>query len=233
MNFLLQRTRRVFTAAPSDAVLPPYLAARGTALAEHEQLVEGNRLLRRALASSAAVNVALAALLAFFATRPRAIPYVIAVDKTGAITGVAQAVQPGAPISQDTVVRYQLAQFISNARAILSDPVAMKEQIRRAYAFARGQAGQVLNAWYRAHDPFAAARHGSIQVQIDSILKLAPDSYEVRWTETPRDQEGLAEKATQWRAVLKVVTLQPDPAQILSNPLGLYVTQIDWEEEQS
>ena len=233
MSFVLQKARRAFSTAQAEAALPPYLAARGTALAEHDRLVEGNRLLRHALGSSAAVNVALAALLAFFATRPRAIPYVIAVDKTGAITGVAQAVQPGAPISEDAVVRYQLAQFISNARTILRDPSAMKEQIRRAYALARGEAGQVLNAWYRAHDPFAAARHESIQVQIGSILKLSPDSYEIRWTETPRDQEGLAEKPTQWRGVLKVVTLPPDPAQILSNPLGLYVTQIDWEEEQS
>lgn len=233
MNLLLRRARQVFGNPAADAALPPYLAARRTALAEHEQLVEGNRLLRRVLASSAAVNLALGALLAFSTTRPRAIPYVITVDKTGAITGVAQAVKPGAPPSEDAVVRYQLAQFIRNSRAILNDPSAMKEQIRRAYSFARGEAGQVLNAWYRAHDPFDAATHGSIQVQIDSVLKLSPDSYEIRWTETPRDQEGLAEKATQWRCVLKVVSLAPDPAEILSNPLGLYVTQIDWEEEQS
>lgn len=233
MNLLLQKARRALTAPSAEGTLPPYLAARSTALAEHEQLVEGNRLLRRALASSAIVNVALAVLITFFATRPRAIPYVVAVDKTGAITAIAQAVRPGAPISQDAIVRYQLAQFIRNARAILSDPEAMKAQIRRAYALARGQAGQVLNGWYRAHDPFDAARHGSIQVQIDSVLKLSADSYEVRWTETPRDQEGLVEKTTQWRGVLKVETLPPEPAEILSNPLGLYVTQMDWEEEQS
>lgn len=233
MKLLLRRARQVFAAPQIDATLPPYLAARRTALAEHERLVEGNLLLRRVLASSAAVNLALGALLAFFATRPRAIPYVIAVDKTGAITGVAEAVQPRAPLSEDAVVRYQLAQFIRNARTILNDPSAMKEQIHRAYSLVRGEAGQVLNAWYRAHDPFDAAHHESVQVQIDSVLKLSPDSYEIRWTETPRDREGLAEKATQWRGVLKVATLAPDPAEILSNPLGLYVTQIDWEDEQS
>ena len=233
MNLLLRKARQVFAAPAMDTALPPYLAARRTALAEYEQLVEGNRLLRRVLAASSAVNLALGALLAFFATRPRAIPYVVVVDKTGAIAGVAQALQPGAPIPEDAVVRYQLAQFIRNARAVLNDPSAMKEQIRRAYSLARGEAGQVLNAWYRAHDPFAKARHGAVQVQIDSVLKLSPDSYEIRWTETPRDREGLAEQASQWRGVLKVETLPPEPAEILSNPLGLYVTQMDWEEEQS
>ncbi len=233
MNLLLRRARNILTAPSAYAALPPYLAARQTALAEHEQLIDGNRLLRRVLASSAIVNVALVVLLAFFATRPRAIPYVVAVDKTGAIAAIAQPVQAGAPISEDAIVRYQLAQFIRDARAILNDPGAMKVQIRGAYAFARGQAGQVLNGWYRAHDPFDAARTGSVQVQINSVLKLSPDSYEVRWTETPRDDQGLVERATQWRAVLKVDTLLPDPEEILTNPLGLYVTQIDWEEEQS
>ena len=233
MNLLLRKARHLLTAPSAEAALPPYLAARQTAVAEHEQLIGGNRLLRRVLASSAIVNVVLAALLALFATRPRAIPYVVAVDKTGAITAVAQPVQPGEPISEDAIVRYQLAQFIRDARAILSDPGAMKVQIRGAYGLARGQAGQVLSGWYRTHDPFDAARHGSVQVQIDSVLKLSPDSYEVRWTETPRDDQGLVEKPTQWRGVLKVETLSPDPEEILSNPLGLYVTQIDWEEEQS
>src|SRR5260370_32279404 len=108
----------------------------------------------------------------------------------------------------------------------------MKEQIRLAYALARGQAGQVLNDWYREHDPFEGARHGSVQIQIDSVLKLSPDSYEVRWTETPRDDQGLVEKPTQWRGVLKVETLSPDPEKILSKPLGVYRNQIYWEEEQ-
>ena len=45
--------------------------------------------------------------------------------------------------------------------------------------------------------------------------------------------QGAVEQATQWRGVMKVQTLPPDPAEILANPLGLYVTEIDWEEEQS
>ena len=130
MKLLLQKARQVLTAPSTDEVLPPYLAASQMALAEHEQLTEGNRVLRRGLAASAIVNVGLVALVVFFATRPRAIPYVVAVDKTGAIAAVAQAVQPGAPISEDTIVRYQMAQFVRNSRAILRDPAAMKEQIR-------------------------------------------------------------------------------------------------------
>jgi type IV secretion system protein VirB5 len=233
MKLLLRNASQILTAPSTDEVLPPYLAASQMALAEHEQLTEGNRVLRHGLAASAVVNVGLVTLVVFFASRPRAIPYVVAVDKTGAISAAAQAVQPATPISEDTIVRYQLAQFVRNARAILRDPAAMKEQIRLAYTLARGQAGQVLNGWYREHDPFEGARHGSVQVQIDSVLKFSPVSYEVRWTETPRDEQGTVEKATQWRGVMKVETLPPDPAEILANPLGLYVTQIDWDEEQS
>src|SRR5260370_9564864 len=44
-------------------------------LAEHEQLTEGNRVLRRGLPASPVVNVGLITLVVFFATLPRAIPY--------------------------------------------------------------------------------------------------------------------------------------------------------------
>ena len=35
-----------------------------------------------------------------------------------------------------------------------------------------------------------------------------------------------------WRAVLAVELATPDPDYMLSNPIGLFVTQIDWSQEQ-
>jgi type IV secretory pathway TrbF-like protein len=233
MTPIIENVKRFLSAPSAREALPPYLAARQAALAEHEQLLAGNRLLRHAVAALALVSVGLLGLVYVFGTRPRAIPSVVAVDKAGSIVAVARPVQPGAPLSEENVVRYQLAQFIGDSRAVLGDATAMKEQIRRAYALARGQAGQVLNGWYKAHDPFAAGARGSVQVQVYSVLKLSPDSYEVHWTETPRDEQGSGGPPSQWRGVFRVETLPPDPDEILSNPLGLYVTQIDWQQERS
>ena len=233
MTPVIDSAKRFLSSPSAREALPPYLAARASALAEHEQLIAGNRLLRHAVAALALVSVGLLGLVYVFGTRPRAIPYVVAVDKAGSIVAVAQAVRPGAPLNEENVVRYQLAQFIGDSRSVLGDATVMKERIRHAYALARGQAGQVLNGWYKAHDPFAAGAHGSVQVQVYSVLKLSPDSYEAQWTETPREEQGAAGAPRQWRGVFRVEMLPPDPQKILSNPLGLYVTQIDWQQEQS
>jgi hypothetical protein len=41
MNLLLRKARHLLTAPSAEAALPPYLAARQTAVAEHEQLIGG------------------------------------------------------------------------------------------------------------------------------------------------------------------------------------------------
>lgn len=57
-------------------------------------------------------------------------------------------------------------------------------------------------------------------------------TYEVRWTETTRNLNGDVLSTVHWRALLAVQLTTPDPDHMLSNPIGLYVTQIDWSEEQ-
>jgi type IV secretory pathway TrbF-like protein len=72
-------------------------------------------------------------------------------------------------------------------------------------------------------------------VQIDSILELSAHSFQVRWTEQVRDRTGAALDApTHWEAALQTQVSPPgsDDA-IIDNPLGFYVTQISWAEQQS
>ena len=42
-----------------------------------------------------------------------------------------------------------------------------------------------------AHNPFKLAEKQTVAVQIDSILKTSPHGYQVRWTETQRDLNGV------------------------------------------
>jgi type IV secretory pathway TrbF-like protein len=57
----------------------------------------------------------------------------------------------------------------------------------------------------------------------------------VRWTEQARDLHGVATGApSHWEAQLQTEITPPasDDA-IISNPLGFYVNQISWTEQQS
>jgi type IV secretion system protein TrbF len=72
-------------------------------------------------------------------------------------------------------------------------------------------------------------------VQIDSILRLSPKTYQVRWTEQTRDLNGAAIGApSHWEAQLQTeITPPASDDTIVTNPLGFYVDQISWTEQQS
>jgi type IV secretory pathway TrbF-like protein len=97
---------------------------------------------------------------------------------------------------------------------------------------ARGEAATVLPTWYRDHPPFELASKETIHAEVDSVLRAPNGGYEVRWTETSRNLNGEVLSAERWRALLAVEQATPDPDHMLNNPIGLYVTQIDWSEEQ-
>jgi type IV secretion system protein TrbF len=96
---------------------------------------------------------------------------------------------------------------------------------------ARGEAATVLPTWYRNHPPFELASKETIEAEVDSVLREPSGTYEVRWMETTRNLNGDVLSTVHWRALLTVQLATPDPDYMLSNPIGLYVTQIDWTEE--
>ena len=86
-----------------------------------------------------------------------------------------------------------------------------------------------------AHNPFQIAQKQTVSVQIDSILRLSSKSFQVRWTEQARDLNGAAISApSHWEAQLQTEIAPPrSDDTIVSNPLGFYVDQISWTEQQS
>jgi len=105
-------------------------------------------------------------------------------------------------------------------------------------AHARGAADRFLDAYYHsddfAHNPFKIAEKQTVSVQIDSILQVSSHSYQVRWDEISHDLNGVViGTPTQWEAVLQTQVTPPNSDDaIVSNPLGFYVTQISWTQQQ-
>jgi type IV secretion system protein TrbF len=150
--------------------------------------------------------------------------------------------QPLTPASVPDVAarieRYEVATFIHDARAVSSDTQVEQQMLNALLAHARGAASHFLDSYYHSdgysHNPFKLAEHQTVSVQIDSILQLSPNSYQVRWTEQARDLNGVTEGTpTHWEAVLQSEIIPPNSdAAIIANPLGFYVTQISWTEQQ-
>ncbi len=215
-----------------------YVEARREWDERYADLVLGKRNWQLAAAGSLAVALILAGGIVWLATRSRYIPYVVEVDKLGYALTIPQPLT--ATVMPDVMARMErdeIAAFIRDARSVSSDPQVEQQQLNALLAHARGAADRFLDAYYHAdgftHNPFKLAEKQTVTVQIDSILRLSEHSYQVRWTETARDLNGVILGApTHWEAQLQTERIPPPSSDtIVSNPLGLYVTQISWTQQ--
>jgi type IV secretion system protein VirB5 len=209
----------------------PYLAASNALRTEYERLAHSNRMMRDSMLALAAALVLSSTLALYLARKPRVVPYVVELDKAGEVVGVAEPLAGNQAVSE-AVMRFELARFIADARSVVGDGAAEKAALHRVYNMARGEAATVLPTWYRNHPPFEIAGKEMIQAEVESVLRSPSGAYEVRWTETTRNLNGDVLSTSHWRALLAVQLATPDPDYMLSNPIGLSVTQIDWSEEQ-
>jgi type IV secretion system protein TrbF len=217
----------------------PYVEARREWDERYGDLVLGKRNWQIAAGGLLVVTLILASGLVWLTTRSRFIPYVVEVDKLGYSLTVPQPLTTASvPDVTARMQRYEVAAFIRNARAVSTDPQVEHQMLNSLLAHARGAADRFLDDYFHSdgfsHNPFKIAEKQTVPVEIDSILRLSPQSYQVRWTEEEHDLNGVAFGApTHWEAVLQTQIVPPNSeGAILSNPLGFYVTQITWTEQQ-
>ena len=112
---------------------------------------------------------------------------------------------------------------------MLFDAEAQKELLARAYAHTRGPAVAFLNDHFTSSNPFETAKRQRVEVEVRSILQLSEKTWQIQWLETPRSLDGRQRASQAWQAVFSVELDPPETTEaILTNPLGLYITEIHW-----
>ena len=204
----------------------------------YADLVVGKRNWQLAAGGLLVVSIIPAAGMVWLSSRSRYVVYAVQVDKLGYALTQAQPLTPAAaPDVTARIERYEVASFIRQARAVSNDPQVEQQMLNSLLAHARGAADHFLDEYYhsdQSHNPFEIAQKQTVSVQVDSILKLSAKSYEVRWTELRRDLNGAAlGMPSHWEAELETEIVPAREADtIVSNPLGFYVTNITWTEQQ-
>ena len=178
---------------------------------------------------SLVLSIGLAAGVVWQGATSRVTPYVIEVDKLGGVQAVAPAVHPYQPT--DAQIAYDLARFVRNVRSLSIDPIVVRKNWLEAYDFATDRAAQTLNEFARAADPFKAVGERTVSVEVTSVVRASPDSFQVKWTEQSWKQ-GSRERTERWTGILSIVIQQPRNVETLrKNPLGIYVHGLDWSRE--
>ena len=174
---------------------------------------------------------ALTAGLVWQSARGTITPWVVEVDKLGQVQAVAPAEADYSPT--DPQIAFHLARFIEHVRSIPADPVVLRADWLAAYDFASDTGAQALSDHARRNDPFAEVGKFQVAVDVSSVVRASGDSFRIAWTER-RYQDGSLIERSRWSAILTVRIEPPrTPDALRKNPLGLFVTAINWSKELS
>ena len=184
---------------------------------------------RYAFFGALGLSVALTGGLIWQNARGTIVPWVVEVDKLGEARSVAPADAAFRPTEPQ--IAFHIARFIENVRSIPDDAIVVRENWLRAYDFASDRGALALNEYARANDPFAVVGREQVAVEVTSVIRASPKSFRVAWVER-RYRDGALAETSRWTAILGI-TVQPprDPDALTRNPLGIFVTSINWSKE--
>ena len=167
--------------------------------------------------------------LVWESARGTVVPWVVEVDKLGQTEAVAPATA-GYRVT-DPEIAFHLARFIENVRSIPTDPIVLRRDWLRAYDFVTDKGAAALNDYARGNDPFAEVGKTQVAVDVSSVIRASPTSFQVEWIER-RYRDGALLDTTRWSAILTVVIEPPNDADGLrKNPLGIFIDAFNWSKE--
>lgn len=216
-------------AGRTDSPDNPYIAARQEWSERYGSYVKAANAWRIVGVTSLALALVSTSYALFQSTQVKLVPYLVEVDKLGS------AVNAGFPAqieyADPRVVRAVLAGFVTNFRSVTPDAVVQKQYIDRVYAMLRttDPSTEKVNGWFRSASPFEKAKTATVSVEVNNVVPLSSQSFQIDWTEFERDRKGKEVATRRFRGVATVVLIPPqDEAVIRLNPIGLYLRDFDW-----
>lgn len=213
---------------PSD-IQAMHLAARQEWNERYGSYIAEKNTWRLVAAISLVIALISVAGSVYMATQNKVVPYIISVDKLGAVMPAQRADVANQPSA--LAIRAHLARWVTNARSVYFDAVAQRKAIEEVYASVNrgGSARSILDEFYKKNQPFKIAEEQQVTAQVHSVLPLSDKTYRVEWKEEHRGKDGRILSSMEHQAVVTVTIVAPkDEATILVNPLGVYITSFSW-----
>jgi type IV secretory pathway TrbF-like protein len=210
----------------------PYLEARREWNERYGDYIQQAHHWRTLALICAAVALICVLGVVYIGAQSKIVPYVVEVDKLGETVAVARA-DRAAPVDPRVIKAY-LARFVSDWRTVTVDRVAQKSAIDRVYSMLPNGSIAVskLNDFFKTHNPFSLSGRESVAVAVTNILPISDTTWQVEWQETTRDSRGEVQGTVRMRLSILVGLRPPTQEQlVLINPLGIYVTDINWAQQ--
>jgi len=176
---------------------------------------------RLAAAGLACICLALGLGLTIVAGRAEVTPWIVAADRLDETV----TANPSAGPPSDARIAYFLARFVKNVRSLSSDPVVVRANWTDALGYVTARGAQMLADYAAAARPFARVGLQSVTVEIVYIVRASANSFEIRWTE---NSYGKIANRKLYTGNAEIVLKQANKADVLKNPIGLYIERFRW-----
>jgi type IV secretion system protein VirB5 len=216
------------TDAPPRRADNPFVAARREWDDRWDRLAASRRNWQVFAALLLLLDISLAAALFYMGSKSRITPYVVEVDRHGHAVAFGPAERLKDP--GERILRYELATFVDDLRTVHAPggEAAQRQGLARLHAHLRQPAASRVAEWFARNNPFEPG-HGAVSVEVTSVLRLEEDLWQIEWSETHYARDGSPLRTEPWQAVVSILIDPPeDSEKILSNPLGIFVTHLDW-----
>jgi type IV secretion system protein TrbF len=170
--------------------------------------------------------------IAYIGGQSKVVPYVVEVDKLGETAAISRADHTTAV--DPRVIKAYLARFVADWRTVTVDRQAQKGAIDRVYSMLpSGSIGlRKVNDYFTAHNPFAVAAKQSVAVAVTNLLPISERTWQVEWQEVTRDLRGEVVGNVRLKVSVMVgITPPTEESLILINPLGVYITDLNWSQQ--
>ncbi len=208
----------------------PYLAARREWDERNGTLVKAAhdwKMIAFLLAGSVILSIGG---LIYLGSKSKFVPYVMEVDSNGKILNVSVP-EPRKP--DDRVVTATMAEWISNHRAVVIDAKVQREFLFKTYAYIKdpSAAKAAIDDWYGKNNPLKRVVFETASVQVESVLRLSQDSFQIEWSENRSDLNGKhLGDPERFRAILTVEFGEVDADSLMLNPLGVYIKNFSFQK---
>ena len=214
----------------------PYLSARKEYSDRYGSAVKDAARWRQISILMVMLCIAFGVAMMWLASQNKVVPYIVQGDKHGYAVTIKSA-QEGS-IADTRVVVAALGGFFVNFKTVVTDVASQRRMLNDVYSYLakNSSAETAVSQYYKEHNPFVATqdkREYTVQVEIRSIVRSGGDdkSWQILWTEEKVDQGAVIE-STEWRAIVSVaISPVRELAEVLKNPLGIYITEINMAQD--
>ena len=167
----------------------------------------------------------------YFAVYKQPRDYVLEVDGKNRVTyGGALDAQI---VRWEAYMPNEIMHFVDNWRMVTGDNTMQKLAAQRLYCMLIQDtaASTRMDEYYKdpVNDPFEVNKNSTRTVRMRSILQQTESTWQVEFAETSRNHNGeILGDDKMFKAQMIVTRSEPRQSCMESNPLGIYITDINW-----